>query len=352
MKCLDRFNKKMSLGGGSLRNENIINSRNLLQETFSDDASLAQGIYLWRPELMRIKSYENEKPLTIRLYKRTHSNIEGVLYRFQTLYDTPIYPGDVIYDSCMEQYLLCRESFNIDNIHWQGKFLLCNWILKWQNKNGDILEYPCYDMNSTQYNSGEKDGKVYTLGSSHHVLTLPSDENTIVLKHPQRFILDKEMEHPTTFIVTQNDTTAFNYGKKGLIKVTVIETPHNPETDRIDLGICDYIDKNKLVVDNSNDKYVSKSVISYDTNVIKSGGSKQKFTGNFFGKDGKEIVGIVPHWNIICDFSHALQAEEVGNQLLIGIDNDEYIDEEFKIVLSDVEGNYSSSLIVKVESLI
>ena len=46
MKCLDKFNKKMILSGGSLRNENIKNSQELLKETFADDASLALGIYL------------------------------------------------------------------------------------------------------------------------------------------------------------------------------------------------------------------------------------------------------------------------------------------------------------------
>lgn len=349
MKCLDRFNKKMEYSGNSLRNENILNSRNLLEETFSDDASLALGIYFWE---LGIKSYENKETIKIRLYGRGFSNANGVTIKFQTLIDTPIVVGDVIYDSKTDEYLICTESFNIDNIHWQGKFTLCNWILKWQKKTGEILEYPCHDINSTQYNSGEQSSKQLTIGSSQHMITLPCDENTIALSSPQRFFLDKNKENPTSFIVTQNDTTSYNYGKKGLVRVTLYEHVRSLETDRPDLGICDYIDVNLNKVDNIKNEFVLKSVISYETNVIKSGGDSQVFIGKFFDDKGNEIIDIVPKWNIICDFKDYLEIGESNNQISIGIDNDNFVDEEFKLVLSDENNQYTSTLIIKIESLL
>lgn len=349
MKCLDKFNYKMRLSGGSLRNETIKNNQELLQEVFTDDASLALGIYKWE---LGLKSYDDEALLTIRLYKRSFSNANGVTVKFQTLIDTPIIVGDIIYDSISDEYLICTESFNIDGIHWQGKFTLCNWILKWQNKNGDILEYPCHDINSTQYNSGEQSNKQFTIGSSQHMITLPCDKNTVILSSPQRFFLDKNTENPTSFIVTQNDTTSHNYGKKGLVKVTVMECASNNATDRIDLGICDYIDKELVKTDNSNNVFISKSVISYNTTVIKSGGDLQLFTGKFFDNNGKEVINIIPKWNVVCDFKNALEIYESDNGISIGIDNDNFIDEEFKLILSDVDGNYSSSLIIRIESLL
>lgn len=349
MRCLDKFNKKMALNGGSLRNESIRNSRELLQETFFNDASLRIGFYMWEQGTV---SYEGKDQLDIRLYNRSFSNANGWTVKFQTLRDTPIIVGDIIYDSNDDEYLICTEVFDIDSIHWQGKLTLCNWILKWQNKSGDILEYPCFDMNSTQYNSGEQSNKQFTIGSSQHLLTLPYDENTIALKSPQRFFLDKDTENPTSFMVTQNDNTSYNYGKKGLVKITVLEHPNNTDADRFDLGVCDYVDKDSLAVDNAENVFVSKSVISYDTTVIKSGGSPQTFTGAFFDDNGKEVGGVIPYWSIICDFSSALRVEESGNQIAIEIDDDRYVDEEFKILLSDSDGNYSSSLLVRVESLL
>ena len=349
MRCLDKFNKKMSYSGGSIRKEGIFNTRELLKETFADDPSYSLGIYFWK---LGLKEYENESPIGIRLYGRSFSAANGVTVKFQTLYDTPVVVGDVIYDTKEDEYLICTEAFNIDNIHYKGKFTLCNWILKWQNKDGKILEYPCYDMNSTQYNSGEQFNKSFTVGSSQHMITLPCDENTVVLSSPQRFYLDKNTDNPTSFIVTQNDTTSYNYGKKGLIKVTVFEHPNNSATDRPDLGICDYIDVDGEKVDCCR---ASKTVIDYDTSIIKSGGDSQVFIGKFYDDKGNEVTDITPHWTIICDFSDKLQVKEFDNCLSIGIDDDSYIDEEFKLICSSdnsEESYLSSTLLIKIESLL
>ena len=53
LKCLDRFVAKMERDGGSLRNENINNSKQLLEATFADDAACAIGIYFWELGLKR-----------------------------------------------------------------------------------------------------------------------------------------------------------------------------------------------------------------------------------------------------------------------------------------------------------
>ena len=350
LQCLNRFNKRMSLSGGSLREESIFNTRELLKETFADDSSFTSGIYFWR---LGLKDYKHESPIGIRLYGRAFSAANGVTIKFQTLYDTPVVVGDIVYDIKENEYLICTEAFNIDDIHYKGKFTLCNWILKWQNKDGKILEYPCHDINSTQYNSGEQSNRNFTIGSSQHMLTLPCDENTVELSTPQRFYLDKATINPTSFIVTQNDTTSYNYGKKGLVKVTVFEHPNNSATDRPDLGICDYID-----IDVKKDICcckASRAVIDYNTTVIKSGGDSQVFIGKFYDDKGNEVVDITPHWTIICDFSDKLQVKEFDNCLSIGIDDDLCIDEEFKLICSDSndESNIlSSTLIIKIESLL
>ena len=360
MRCLDRFNKKMSLSGGSLREESVFNTRELLKETFADDPSFTSGVYFWR---LGLREYRYETPIGIRLYGRSYSAANGVTIKFQTLYETPIVVGDVVYDSKKGEYLICTEAFDIDSIHHKGKFTLCNWMLKWQNKDGKILEYPCYDMNSTQYNSGEQSNTHFTIGSSQHMITLPSDKNTIVLNNPQRFYLDKNTDNPTSFIVTQNDTTSHNYGTKGLVKLTVYEYPNNTETDRPDLGICDYIDFSNKNINNtntisdmdSNSNEVSKATIVYNTTVIKSGGDSQVFEGRFYNNKGIEITGVTPHWTIACDFFDKLQVKEFDNCLSIGIDDDAYIDEEFRLICSDendANGTQSSALIIKIGSLL
>lgn len=357
MRSLDKFNKKMSYSGGSLRNEYIYSTRELLKETFADDPSYMFGIYFWK---LGLKEYKYESPIGIRLYGRSFSAANGVTVKFQSLYDNPIVVGDIIYDSKQDEYLICTEAFDVDGVNYKGKFTLCNWMLKWQNKEGKILEYPCYDMNSTQYNSGEQSNRNFTIGSSQHMLTLPCDENTVELASPQRFYLDKATINPTSFIVTQNDTTSHNYGKKGLVKVTVYEYPNNSATDRPDLGICDYIDMSAGSKDAGTTVKeacckASKAVIEYDTTIIKSGGDSQIFVGKFYDDKENEVTDIMPHWTIVCSFSDKLQVKEFDNCLSIGIDDDTYIDEEFKLICSDSNDEsdiLSSALIIKIESLL
>ena len=60
MRSLDRFNKKMSYSGGSLREESIFNTRKLLKETFADDPSFTFGVYFWRLGLKEYR-YESEE---------------------------------------------------------------------------------------------------------------------------------------------------------------------------------------------------------------------------------------------------------------------------------------------------
>ena len=360
MRCLDRFKTKMNYNGGSLREENIFNSRMLLEETFSDDASFTFGIYFWR---LGLKEYRDENAINIRLYDRKFSAANGVTVKFQTMHDTPVVVGDVIYNNDKDEYLICTEAFDIDSIHYEGKFTLCNWILKWQKADGTILEYPCYDMNATQYNSGEQSNRNFVIGSSQHMITLPCDENTVELSTPQRFYLDKATINPTSFIVTQNDTTSYNYGKKGLVKVTVYEHPNNPETDRPDLGICDYIDMSNqntvepitTVITEDNYNRTLKASIDYNTTVIKSGGDSQIFIGKFYDDKGNEVQDVTPHWTVRCPFFDKLIVKEIDNGLSIGIDDDSYIDEEFKLILSNEDENSNtttSSLLIKIESLL
>ena len=350
MDCYEKFRRKMQINGGSIKNEKIKNSKLLLESVFDDDPSSLDGVYMW---VLGLNSYSEQNAIKIRLYHKRHSAAAGVTVKFHTLIDTPIIVGDIIYSSLTNEYFICTESFNIDNIHWEGKLTLCNWILKWQNQNGDILKYPCYDANATQYNSGERFNLQLTVGTSQHIIILPYDENTIKLRSPQRFILDKDTVNPVTYIVTQNDNTSGNFGTKGLIKLTVFEHPLNRDTDRLDLGICDYIEKtNNTSDDSSNSNENINANIIYSSLRIKSGGDTQIYIGKFYDNDGNEIANMNGKWSIICDFDKELEVNESGNQISIAVDNDDYIDEEFKLIFSDENNINQSYIIIKIDSLL
>lgn len=347
MRCLDRFNNKMKISGNSLRGEHLLDSKRIVNEVFKDDTSFTFGLYMWKHGL---KDYTNERELELRLYSRKFSMANGELVNFMCEMHEPIIVGDIVYDSVHNEYLICTEVVDLNGIQYQGKFTVCNWILKWQNKDGDVFEYPCQDMNSTQYNSGETANKVMTIGTSQHMLTLPCDENTVILESPQRFYLDKSPINPTSFIVTQNDNSSYNYGTKGLVKLTVSQFVGVNDKDRPDLGLCDYID---VVGDVETPDIISELVeIGYSSTTIISGGSKKTFTAKFFDENLNEISK-TPLWDIVCDFKSELEVTQSGNQITIGINNDDYIDESFKLVLYDNDDtSYSDSLIITIDSFL
>ena len=47
MNCLDKFKRKMQITGGTLRHEHLLDSRRIINETFADDTSWTEGLYMW-----------------------------------------------------------------------------------------------------------------------------------------------------------------------------------------------------------------------------------------------------------------------------------------------------------------
>ena len=211
-----------------------------------------------------VETYENfltGETIDLNINKQTKSEVSGYQKEFTSLITAPVQHGDTFYNEDEGLYWICTEVMCKSGLYYDGKLTRCNNILKWQDENKHIFEYPVFDINSTQYNSGEFGDKTMTLGSSQHLLTIVADENTIALNHGHRFFWDRNTVDPTVFKLTQNDTTAMNYDK-GLIKITVTEDQYNPKTDSIENWLCDYFK-------------VSTVTITYSGNpTIRVGGTK------------------------------------------------------------------------------
>ena len=189
-----------------------------------------------------VETYENfltGETIDLNINRQTKSEVSGYQKEFTSLITAPVQHGDTFYNEDEGLYWICTEVMCKSGLYYDGKLTRCNNILKWQDENKHIFEYPVFDINSTQYNSGEFGDKTMTLGSSQHLLTIVADENTIALNHGHRFFWDRNTVDPTVFKLTQNDTTAINYDR-GIVKLTVTEDQYNPKTDSIENWLCDY----------------------------------------------------------------------------------------------------------------
>lgn len=332
--------ERIKRSGKSLFDEQIKDAQDILADGFTDDVSCAKHIFFW----IAGENPQKGDHVYVKFYDRKYSSANGNMKSFLTHNNNKIEVGDYIYDEEENTYWICTESFHVDNIHYEGKFTQCNWCLRWQRPDGTILEYPCLDLNSTQYNSGESGNNTLKLGSAQHMEKVQANSDTISLASPQRFYVSRDNSIP--YVITQNDTTASNYGK-GICNITVTQDVRREDKDRPDLGICDYIDPSSPLPptpSKPNETTDLRCVISGNTN-LKNGYSRS-YTVTFSDKDGKAIdwQEVNYQWNVVAEFE--VEQTIVNNKITVRVKNEDLIGSSFllsvsigNIAISDIKIN-------------
>ena len=337
--------ERIKQSGVSLYEEQIKDAQEILADGFIDDVSCAKHIFFW----IAGENPQKGNHIYIKFYDRKYSSANGNMKSFLTHNNDKIEVGDYIYDEEENTYWICTESFHVDNIHYEGKFTQCNWYLRWQRPDGTILEYPCLDLNSTQYNSGESGNSTLKLGSAQHMEKVQANSDTISLASPQRFYVSRDNSIP--YIITQNDTTASNYGK-GICNITVTQDVRREDNDRPDLGICDYIDPSSPlpptppVPDETTDL---TAVISGDSEL--QIGFSNTYTVTFTDKKTGSPVdsSIVDFtWNIVSDFE--VEKTENNNEIDLYIEDEDLADEKIKLQVI-VKNILLAEIVISISSI-
>lgn len=328
---LQLMKERIKQSGTSLYDEQIKDAQNILANGFTDDISCAKHIFFW----IAGENPQKGKHVYIKFYDRKYSSANGNMKSFLAHNNDKIEVGDYIYDEEENTYWICTESFHVDNIHYEGKFTQCNWYLRWQRPDGTILEYPCLDLNSTQYNSGESGNSTLKLGSAQHMEKVQANSDTISLASPQRFYVSRDNSIP--YVITQNDTTASNYGK-GICNITVTQDVRREDKDRPDLGICDYIDPSSPLPptpSEPNETTDLRCVISGNANL--KNGYRRTYTVAFTDKDGNPVDwhDVDYQWNIVSDFG--IRRNSYDNKIDLFIDDEGLIGSSFllQIIIND-----------------
>lgn len=333
--------ERIKQSGKSLYDEQIKDAQDILADGFTDDVSCAKHIFFW----IAGENPQKGDHVYVKFYDRKYSSANGNMKSFLTHNNDKIEVGDYIYDEEENTYWICTESFHVDNIHYEGKFTQCNWYLRWQRPNGTILEYPCLDLNSTQYNSGESGNNTLKLGSAQHMEKVQANSDTISLASPQRFYVSRDNSIP--YVITQNDTTASNYGK-GICNITVTQDVRREDKDRPDLGICDYIDPSSPLPpapQPPNETTDLRCMISGNTNL--KNGCKRTYTVTFTDKDGNTVdwQKVNYQWKLVSNFN--IIQNKYENKIDLFIDDEDLIKSSFLIQII-VQGKVSAKMAVKI----
>lgn len=134
-------------------------------------------------------------------------------------------------------------------VYTYGKMQQCNWLMKWQNTNGKIIERWAVVNPASKYSNGEKSAVVITIPSNNYIVYLPNDSETLALPVDKRIFVDFNVTSPKCYEITRIDTVTMSYDGtpvprydgKGCVLLVLTECLRNSDTDRIDLMLCDYI---------------------------------------------------------------------------------------------------------------
>lgn len=139
-------------------------------------------------------------------------------------------------------------------VYTYGKMQQCNYVLKWQNTNADVVERWSVVLSASKYNNGQLYNNIIVVNSNQLMVYLPIDSETLKLKSNKRLMVDFNTEAPKCYDVTRVDTVTMGYDGiaeprydgKGCILLILTETEINPDADRIDLMLCDYVNPDDI----------------------------------------------------------------------------------------------------------
>lgn len=226
-------------------------------------------------------------------------------------------------------------------VYTYGKMQQCNYILKWQNTDADVIERWSVILSASKYNNGEKYNNVIVVGSNQLMVYLPIDEETLKLRSDKRLMVDFNIESPKCYDITRVDTVTMGYGGtaeprydgKGCILLVLTETEINPDVDRIDLMLCDYVNPNDI-------PHPSPINITYSGNPeIRIGGRK-----TFTAETENEVVFSLVNSALL---DGKLTMEQTDNKCVVKCANDSaLVGATFKVVVAG--GGARSELLVDV----
>jgi len=141
-----------------------------------------------------------------------------------------------------DSFWLIKDIVDNNGVYEKAIMFFCNYKVSFiSDISGEIVSYPVYMKNATQYNSGETAGEQETIGSSKFLMFIPYNEETIKIDHGKRFLIDKNHDNPTAFEITQVDTISHNFSDDfAVIRWTLVESQFNSKTDNKELMIADY----------------------------------------------------------------------------------------------------------------
>lgn len=341
---LQLMKERVKHSGSTAREEMIIDGQNLLKEELEHDSSYSPTMYFWNPVLGC-----DDRPAKVRIYKRKYSSLNGNYQNFLTTYDNPIKIGEYLHDTKDDTYWLIYNSFNVNDVHYEGKMIQCNYLLRWQLANGEIIERWSNIVSASKYDVGETGNSTLVLSSNNYTILIGYCEEGFELEGKRVFIDMKPTKPTKVFKITRSDDVLYNSGNIGsLLSFIADKVEFNPNDDNQELRICDY-NKNTTSLPSTpsepNKTTDLRCVISGNTNL--KNGYRRSYTVAFTDKDGNAVdwQNVDYQWNVKSDFD--VKQTIVDNKITVSVNDENLIEGSFLVSIS-IDGTVLSEIKINI----
>lgn len=335
---LQLMKERMKISGLSPREEMIRDGQNLLKEELTHDTSYSPTMYFYDSN-----NKADDRIANLRVYDRKYSSLNGNYMNFITTFDNPIKIGDYIHDTKDDTFWLVYNSFNVNDIHYEGKLIQCNYPLKWQLSNGKIVERWANIVSASKYDTGETGNSTIVLSSNNFTILIGFCEEGYELEGKRVFIDKRNVDPEKVFKLTRGDDVLYDSGNMGsLLSFIADKTELSRDNDIPDLKLCDYIDIGDTntplppteptnPTDPSTPSYPNETTdlranIKGSTN-LKIGFSRT-YTTTVIDEAGNDVVwNDTFSWNVISNFD--VVQELCENKIKLLVEDDSIIGESF-----------------------
>lgn len=144
-----------------------------------------------------------------------------------------------IVDFFKNKWLITEVDVN-NEIYERGLMKQCNYLLKWINVRGELIEKWCVVEDGTKYLIGEHAEEMMTIGDARIGITLSRDIDTIALKRGRRFLIDDpDASNPIAYQITKLNKLYNVYNTGGVFRFILTEVELT-KYDNVELRIADY----------------------------------------------------------------------------------------------------------------
>lgn len=273
-----------------------------------------------------------------------NSGTQPYYKEFQSLPSQEINIGDYI--EWANSHWIVTTCDSDDEIYRDGKLEQCNYLLKWQNELGEIIERNAVISSASKYNDGTTSNNVITLGSDQLSVIIPLDEEAIKLKKSmgKKFFIDSNKEDPTTYELTGTGNVPDTYNGHGITSWIVKECAYTATEDDLKYGVCNYKSVDTTTEENPDETTVLtdnvKATISGNKNL--KVGYARTYAVTFTDDEGNVVDDVDFSWNIVSDFEVGQVIN--GNEVEMLVEDEEFVDSSIVmqiiidgLVISEIE---------------